>query len=93
MKTKRETNFLRGELPEDVLTLLMILGLVLIVMKVTGDTDLLWVWVLAPFWGPYALVLVAHTIRMTGLTIYYEWKLYKIRRRRKLEELEIKKPQ
>lgn len=38
-----------------------VLGLIFIVLKLTGNIDWSWLWVLAPFWMPIALVIVVVT--------------------------------
>jgi hypothetical protein len=35
-----------------------ILGLIFITLKLTGHITWSWIWVLSPFWGPFALALV-----------------------------------
>lgn len=37
---------------------LTVLGLIFITLKLTGHVAWSWWWVLAPFWGPWALVAV-----------------------------------
>lgn len=37
--------------------ILALLGAVLVVMKLLGEIDLAWIWVLAPFWAPWALLI------------------------------------
>lgn len=34
-----------------------VLGIVFVILKLTGNIAWSWLWVLAPFWGPLALVL------------------------------------
>ena len=36
---------------------LYLLGFLLVILKAVGTIDLAWVWVLAPFWGPWAATL------------------------------------
>lgn len=36
-----------------------VLGLIFIVLKLTGNIDWSWVWVLSPFWIPLAIAIVA----------------------------------
>lgn len=35
-----------------------VLGMIFIVLKLTGNIEWSWLWVLAPFWIPVALVIV-----------------------------------
>jgi hypothetical protein len=42
--------------------LLGILGIVFVVLKLTGHIDWSWWWVTLPFWGPFALLLVGFII-------------------------------
>lgn len=37
---------------------LTVLGIIFVVLKLVGTIDWSWWWVLAPFWGPFALGLV-----------------------------------
>lgn len=46
-----------------------VLGIVLIVLKLMGSIELAWVWVLAPFWGPWALVLSLVAIPIVFLAV------------------------
>lgn len=39
-----------------------VLGVVFVVLKLTGHIDWSWWWVTAPFWGPFAFVLAIFTI-------------------------------
>ena len=39
-------------------SVLTVLGLIFIVLKLTGHITWSWVWVLAPFWGGFALLAV-----------------------------------
>lgn len=48
------------------------LGLIFITLKLIGVIDWAWVWVLAPFWIPFAIVL---GILIIGLIIYGIWYL------------------
>lgn len=41
---------------------LAVLGLIFITLKLTGHIAWSWLWVLAPFWIPLALVLVVFTV-------------------------------
>lgn len=36
---------------------LYLLGFLLVILKAFGSIDLAWVWVLAPFWGPWLVAL------------------------------------
>jgi hypothetical protein len=36
-----------------------VLGIVFVTLKLTHHIDWSWLWVTAPFWGPFALVLAA----------------------------------
>lgn len=38
--------------------LFVIMGVVLLVLKLTGNTDLSWFWVIAPFWLPCTAAIV-----------------------------------
>ena len=51
------------------LGLFTVLGLIFIVLKLVGSIDWPWIWVLAPFWIPIALVLgiVVLTIIIVGI--------------------------
>lgn len=42
--------------------ILGILGLIFITLKLTGHITWSWWWVLAPFWAPFAIVLVIAAI-------------------------------
>ena len=59
---------------------LFLLGLILILLKVAGHLEWPWLWVLAPFWGPIAIVLsIAAIITVGGLLLagailLIEWK-------------------
>ena len=53
--------------------LMPLLGLAFIVLKLTGYIDWSWLWVLAPFWVPLALGLLAVTI---GLTLRFVARNY-----------------
>lgn len=44
--------------------LISILGIVFIVLKLTGSIGWSWWWVLLPFWGPWALVLAIGIIAL-----------------------------
>ena len=46
--------------------LLTVLGLVFIVLKLTGYIDWSWWWVLAPIWVPYSIVLLVVLLVMVG---------------------------
>lgn len=46
-----------------------VLGAVLVVLKLIGEIDLAWVWVLAPFWGPWALMLAIVAIPIVFLAV------------------------
>ena len=39
-------------------SVLTVLGLIFIVLKLTGHIAWSWIWVLAPFWGGFALLAV-----------------------------------
>lgn len=43
-----------------------ILGLIFITLKLMGEITWSWLWVLSPFWGPIAFVLV---IMLVGLLL------------------------
>ena len=55
MAASTETNTAGG-------SLLGLLGIAFIVLKLVGTIDWSWWWVLAPFWGPLALLLVVGVI-------------------------------
>ena len=42
-----------------------LLALIFIILKLTGEIDWSWWWVLAPFWIPWALVIII------GIIFYY----------------------
>lgn len=44
------------------LNLPMLLGLIFITLKLTGHIAWSWLWVLAPFWVPIALIFIAALI-------------------------------
>lgn len=44
------------------LSFLSVLGIVFIVLKLTGTISWSWWWVLAPFWTPFAISLVVFTV-------------------------------
>lgn len=56
-----------------------LLGVVFIVLKLTGVIDWSWWWVLLPFWGPVAIVLLAV---VTWLS-YLIYKVYQDKKKRK----------
>lgn len=47
-----------------------ILGSTLIVLKLLGKITIPWVWVLAPFWIPAAIIIV---LLIVALTAYLKW--------------------
>ncbi len=47
-----------------------ILGSTLIVLKLLGKITIPWVWVLAPFWIPAAVILV---LLVAALAAYLKW--------------------
>lgn len=51
-----------------------ILGIAFIVLKLTGYISWSWVWVLAPFWAPIALVGVCLMIMFIGAIIFAFFK-------------------
>lgn len=52
------------------LPVLGILGSTLIVLKLLGKITIPWVWVLAPFWIPTAIIIV---LLIVALTAYLKW--------------------
>lgn len=52
-----------------------LLGIVLVVLKATGYIHWSWVWVLAPFWGPWAflLLILVGGLVLAGLAIVGAW--------------------
>ena len=50
------------ETPRASFPILGILGLIFITLKLTGHITWSWWWVLAPFWAPFAIVLVIAAI-------------------------------
>jgi len=44
-----------------------LLGVVFIVLKLTGNIDWSWIWVLSPFWMPIAVFLTV--ITFTGIVV------------------------
>ena len=51
------------------LPIFSVLGLIFITLKLTGHITWSWWWVLAPFWGPVALILTAGLIVGLGAMI------------------------
>lgn len=53
-----------------------LLGIVFVTLKLTGTIDWSWWWVLSPFWGPVAIVLVIAILAIPGvfLKTYYDDK-------------------
>lgn len=49
------------------LSLPTVLGIVFIVLKVTGKVDWSWLWVLSPFWIGYAMLFVFCALFFGGL--------------------------
>jgi hypothetical protein len=41
-----------------------VLGIAFIILKLTGTINWSWLWVLAPFWIPFAFVLVVFVISL-----------------------------
>lgn len=50
------------ETPRASFPILGILGLIFITLKLTGHITWSWWWVLAPFWAPFAVVVVIAVI-------------------------------
>lgn len=50
-------------------SLLGLLGIVFIILKLTGHIDWSWWWVTAPFWVPMALALLVANIVALGIYI------------------------
>lgn len=51
--------------------ILGLLGVAFVVLKLTGDIDWNWVWVLAPFWAPAAFVLAI--LAIVGTVMIMGW--------------------
>lgn len=47
-----------------------LLGVLFVGLKLTGHIDWSWWWVTAPFWGPFALVIVI----LGGIALACAWK-------------------
>ena len=39
-------------------SILTVVGIVLVILKLTGVVTFSWLWVTAPFWGPFAVVAI-----------------------------------
>ena len=63
-----------------------LLGIAFVVLKLVGVIDWAWVWVLAPFWIPIALVIaiwVIFLLLMGIINIHRRLRIINIRRRLK----------
>lgn len=58
------------ETPRASFPILGILGLIFITLKLTGHITWSWVWVLAPFWIPFVVVVILIAI-IFGVTALY----------------------
>ncbi|WP_276905121.1 hypothetical protein [Faecalibaculum rodentium] len=63
------------------------LGTVLVILKALNLTAIPWLWVLSPFWIPWALVLVLGFLALifAGLLTSFEW-IGDLRRKHKLKK-------
>lgn len=52
-----------------------LLGIVFVVLKLTGFITWSWWWVTAPFWGPLALALILGFLAVSGLIALLMWYL------------------
>ena len=59
---------------------LSLLGVAFVILKLTGVIDWAWIWVLAPFWIPWAIIL--GILLVVGLVVLAV-KLYDHRQRKK----------
>ena len=46
-----------------------LLGVAFVVLKLTGVIDWPWIWVIAPFWGLFAIVLIVLIVLLFVVTI------------------------
>lgn len=58
-----------------------LLGIVFIVLKLTGFIDWSWLWVLAPLWGPIVFVISIYLLLLVAVLIAVgtggKWKITK----------------
>lgn len=71
----------KQHIPIDAIQLLMIgLALLFIGLKLTGHIDWSWWWVLAPLWGPAAVILTIAGSVIVWMVLHYVWVFWVLRR-------------
>ena len=58
-----------------IFPILGVLGLIFITLKLCGVISWSWWWVLAPFWGPFALIIAVllFSLIVIGLAEAFKW--------------------
>lgn len=69
---------------------LSLLGVAFVVLKLTDNIDWSWLWVLAPFWIPWAIVLFILVFFGIGVLIVALLDSHDDRKRRKLKQERLK---